>query len=391
MNSHRQQRRGPGPRTWWVVAAVAAVVLAGTAVLVTQLGSPRQVASPRHHLGTGSPSSPGSPRPSSSSGGSGSRSAHPGHSPGASRSPGHHHSPAPPRSSGGPYPASTLAPSYGALFGAWVSPTGGDSYPAVEDSIRTFEGEIGRRLAIDQLYVPWGNTFPMTVVQWDIGQGIVPMISWAGTHTNLIASGAYDSEFRAAALELRALHRPVMLRWFPEMDGSQYRPIVASAASFVAAWRHVHNIFVKAGATNVIWVWCPNALNFADGVAQSYYPGSQYVDWVGADGYNWAPALSRAPWRDFASIFASFYHWGLSSGKPMLIGEFGVLEDKQGAKAAWYRQTDVELRTRFPDIKALVYFNSDLDGYDWRITTSASSLAAFRAFATDPYFRAQPR
>ena len=28
--------------------------------------------------------------------------------------------------------------------------------------------------------------------------------------------------------------------------------------------------------------------------------------------------------------------------------------------------------------------------FDWRITTSPSSLAAFRAFANDPYFRARP-
>lgn len=246
-------------------------------------------------------------------------------------------------------------------------------------------------MAIDQLYVPWGNPFPMTVVHWDISQGMVPMISWAGASTSQIVAGAYDSQFLAAARELRDLHRPVMLRWFPEMDGSHDRPLVASPASFVAAWRHVHNLFTRAGATNVLWVWCPNALHFADGISQSYYPGSQYVDWVGADGYNWAPTLARAPWRDFASIFSTFYRWGLSTGKPMVIGEFGVLERRPGDKAAWYRQTDRELRTRFPDIKALVYFNSDLDGYDWRITTSASSLAAFRAFATDPYFRAQPR
>ena len=390
MDTHRHRRRGPGPRTWWIAAVGAVAVLAGVAVLVAQLGPARPTASSGHHQGTGSSRRAGSPGPSGSSARPGTHS-HSARAPSASNSPSRHHSSARPKRSGAAYPAATLAPAYGALFGAWVAPTGGDTYPAVEDSIRTFEGQIGRRLAIDQLYVPWGKTFPMQVVQWDIGQGVVPMISWAGTHTNLISSGAYDSEFRAAAEELRALHRPVMLRWFPEMDGGQYRSIVASPASFRAAWRHVHNIFVKAGATNVIWVWCPNALHFADGVSQSYYPGSQYVDWVGADGYNWAPTLQRAPWRDFASIFSSFYQWGLTSGKPMLIGEFGVLEDKPGSKAGWYRQTDRELRARFPDIKALVYFNSDLDGFDWRITTSASSLAAFRAFATDPYFRAQPR
>jgi len=74
-----------------------------------------------------------------------------------------------------------------------------------------------------------------------------------------------------------------------------------------------------------------------------------------------------------------------------MVGEFGVLERTPGAKAAWYRQTDLELRTMFPAIRAVVYFNSDHEGFDWRITTSASALEAFRAFAADPYFCAQPR
>ena len=350
----------------WAAVAVAVLVLAGTAVWVIRLGSAHQTTSQY----VGSTATPRSRQ---------------------STEPAQRHSSDPPRTSGRRYPAATLAPLYGTLFGAWVAPTGGATYSAEEASIRTFESQIGRRLALDQLYVPWGNPFPMAVVHWDIGQGILPMISWAGTYTSQVAAGTYDAQFRAAARELRALHRPVMLRWFPEMDGSQYRPLVASPASFIAAWRHVHNIFTRAGATNVIWAWCPNALHFFDGVSQLYYPGSKYVDWVGADGYNWAPTLQRAPWRDFASIFSAFYTWGRSSGKPMLVGEFGALERRPGDKAAWYRQTETELRTRFPDIKALVYFNSDLAGFDWRINTSASSLAAFRAFANDPYFRARPR
>jgi beta-mannanase len=31
-----------------------------------------------------------------------------------------------------------------------------------------------------------------------------------------------------------------------------------TAAHYVAAWRHVHRIFTKVGATNATWVWCPN-------------------------------------------------------------------------------------------------------------------------------------
>jgi uroporphyrinogen-III synthase len=78
----------------------------------------------------------------------------------------------------------------------------------------------------------------------------------------------------------------------------------------------------------------------------------------------------------------------------MLVGEFGTVEGTPGAKATWFTQADRALRTEFPAIRAVVYFESDHENFDryfdWRVTTSQSSLAAFRAFARDPYFDIRP-
>jgi hypothetical protein len=285
---------------------------------------------------------------------------------------------------------SSLAPSNGALFGAWVQPTTGYTAEGEEAAIAALEHAIGRKLAVDQLYVAWAAPMPVAVARWDLGQGIIPMISWAGARTDLIAAGAYDAMIRAGALQLKALHRPVLLRWFAEMDLSAD---AVSPASFVAAWRHVRSIFSSVGADNVRWVWCPSAALFATGDVQGYYPGSSYVDWVGADGYNWAPERPDSTWRSFGQIFSSFYRWGLSVGKPLLVGEYGVVEGAPGAKAAWFMQADHELRTQFGAIRAVVYFDSDHRAFgkyfNWRVTSSPSALAAFRAFADDRYFSAR--
>jgi hypothetical protein len=302
-----------------------------------------------------------------------------------------------PKAAGGPAsqqpPAvapGSLAPSSGALFGAWVQPTNGYTDDDEEAAIVVLEHAIGRKLAIDQLYVSWAAPMPMAVARWDLGQGIIPMISWAGARTDLIAAGAYDVTIRAGALQLKALHQPVLLRWFAEMDLSAES---ASPASFVAAWRHVRSIFSSVGADNVRWVWCPSAALFTTAGAQGYYPGSSYVDWVGADGYNWAPERPDSSWRSFGQIFSSFYRWGLSTGKPLLVGEYGVVEGAPGAKAAWFMQADHELRRQFPAIRAVVYFDSDHEAFgryfNWRVTSSPSALAAFRAFADDRYFGAR--
>lgn len=284
----------------------------------------------------------------------------------------------------------SLAPAHGALFGAYVQPRGGFSASDVEAAVTGLERTLGRKLAIDQIYVRWAHPMPLAVARWDLSEGRIPMISWAGTRTDRITAGAYDAQIRARALQLRALRGPVMVRWFAEMDGVQSRPEVVSPESFVAAWRHIHDIFSRAGAANTRWVWCPNAFNFATGYAQKFYPGDAYVDWIGADGYSWAPKRPGARWKDFTEIFSDFYRWGASMGKPLLIGEYGVLERSPGEKAAWFARADRDIRTQFPAIRAVVYFDSDHQNYNWRVTTSVSSLAAFRAFAQDPYFNARP-
>lgn len=291
-------------------------------------------------------------------------------------------------------PAGPLVPGHGVLFGAHVQPTAGYTLAGYESGVTGLERELGRRLAIDNNYVRWADPMPIAMARWDLSQGRIPMISWGGARTDLIAHGVYDSAIRTRALQLRRLRGPVMLRWFWEMDLNGNRANTLSPRSFVAAWRHIHDIFARAGATNVSWVWCPDSPVFGRGTAARYYPGSRYVDWVATDGYNWAPKFPHSIWRSFARIFTGFYKWGVSTGKPLMVAEFGVLEGSPGEKAAWFGEAGRTLRAEFPAIRAVVYFNSDHlnfgQKFNWRVTTSTSSLAAFRALANLPYFSARP-
>lgn len=310
--------------------------------------------------------------------------------PGAARPDPSGQAPAPAPAGQAPAAQKLLVPARGALLGAWVRPAHGYTAAGTEQAVRGLEGRLGRKLAIGNLYAAWTVPFPLVVARWELSQGRVPMISWGGTVTSRIAAGAYDNLIRTRARQLKALHGPVLLRWFWEMDGAANRARAVSPASYIAAWRHIHQIFASAGATNVSWVWCPNAFSFATGQAQKYYPGSSYADWIGADGYDWAPVRPHARWRSFAEIFSAFYRWGTQAGKPLMVAEFGVLEGQAGAKAAWFRQAMQQIPVQFPALRAVIYFNSNPQPFDWRVTTSPSALAAFRAFAADPYFAARP-
>jgi len=257
------------------------------------------------------------------------------------------------------------------------------------------ERALGRRLAIDMHYYHWSWTFPTWHERDDVAAGRIPMISWGRFSAAAIGTRRQDRLIRRRARAVAAFGHPLFIRWFHEMDGGNAESDAGTPRAFVTAWRHIRGIFRSEGATNAVWVWCPNASGFSTGRAQRFYPGDRYVDWICADGYNWSPLQAGgAPggdWRTFADIFADFYRWASQRGKPLMVGETGTQEGLPGRKANWISDLGQDLPTRFPGIQALVWFNaistSNQGGtFDWRVDSSRDSLAAFRQLGRSRYF-----
>jgi beta-mannanase len=284
-------------------------------------------------------------------------------------------------------PVGKLSPPSGAWFGAFVKPPGGWSQSDVKGAISGIETKLGRRLDIDHHYYGWNTSFPSWKEWWDSSLHRTSMISWAGTSSGSITSGSNDGMIRTRASYLKQFGKAVFLRWFADMDQSKNNALTGSPSAFIAAWRHMHDIFVAQGATNVAWVWCPSAAGFQNGTAKAYYPGAAYVDWVCADGYNLAPGVSGSTWQTVGQIFDPFYKWGVGTAKPLMIGETGVQEyPGTSKKASWVNDAKGVLKTYFPAIEAIVYSQAQTS-YDWRMETSSSSMTAFKAMAQDSYFR----
>jgi hypothetical protein len=275
-----------------------------------------------------------------------------------------------------------LVPAGGALFGAYVQPAGGWSFPFIRSTVGRLEQEIGRKLDIDQHFYPWNASFPTEAERWDLLNGRIPMITWDGTSSSVINTGQVDSLIRQRARAVAALRSPVFLRWFAEMDSAFKAPRVGTPAAYVAAWRHVHDTFVNEGATNALWVWSPDAIAVERGKAQAFYPGDEYVDWVGADGYNWSDARPGTDWTSLKSVFEPVV-LAYGGHKPIMIAETGCLEDG-GDKAKWLENAVGYLQDT-PAIRAFVYFDATKK-YDWRVNSSPAALAAFRVMARHPYF-----
>jgi hypothetical protein len=194
--------------------------------------------------------------------------------------------------------------------------------------------------------------------------------------------GAFDGFFRDWARAARDEGRRVLLRFGFEMNGSWFswslRP-----EPFRAAWRRVHGLFSKEGASNVEWVWSPNVVSVPDeggNAMHLYYPGDDHVDWVALDGYNFGDEHDEwHRWESFAAVFekplaelAARY-----PAKPIMIAETGSAPGPR--RPAWIREAHAYLQGK-PRVRALVWFNYDKrrEGEpDWRIDTSPESLEAF--------------
>jgi hypothetical protein len=183
-----------------------------------------------------------------------------------------------------------------------------------------------------------------------------------GITTKDIASGALDAYIRQYARDLNAFGDPVLLRLFGgEFNGSWLYGVSPRAnanlttSDFVAAWRRVVDIFRQVGAQNVSWAWIPNVfpptpVSWVDPNIDAYYPGDDYVDWVGADIYDVGPPS----WLD------SIYSFAVTHAKPIFLAEWGVRHDGTGLTPA---QEQAWLGAMFdyfkshPAIKAINYFN----------------------------------
>jgi hypothetical protein len=68
-----------------------------------------------------------------------------------------------------------------------------------------------------------------------------------------------------------------------------------------------------------------------------------------------------------------------------MVGEWGAQERQRGDKAKWIADAEIATREKLPAIAAVVVF-SVTHLFDWRVTTSPESYAAFNQWAQDPYF-----
>lgn len=274
-------------------------------------------------------------------------------------------------------PAAPLEPASGVYLGVYY----GDGTPAETDAA------IGRTPQIRLTYVGWedpwatDDTIPAAA---DAGQ--ISLVNWEPFDVEFsdIVAGRYDDMLTQRATEAAGLEAPVFVDFAAEMNEEEgwggHDPEL-----YIAAYRHVRDVFTAHDGGNTVWVWAPNNVDSADApAAMDYYPGDAWVDWTGIDGYNWGTSEPGFTWQSFAEVFRPMYDDLQALGKPIMIGETAS-DEVGGDKAAWIAAIAPTLQTEFPAIRAVVWFDVDKER-DWRIRSSDAAAAAIRDLAADPLF-----
>ena len=252
--------------------------------------------------------------------------------------------------------------------------------------------------------------FPARPMQRVRSYGAIPFFSW-GVESDIsnaqedddpmfqladVIQGRYDGYIRRFAADARVWGHPFFLRFNWEMNGDWFpwaeQDNGNQPGEYIEAWRHVHDLFAEAGATNATWVWCPNADPYTSLQEISVlYPGDEYVDWTCLDGFNWGvgnPVVKNRPWASFADIFDATYRKiveQVAPSKPMILGEFAS-SDYGGDKADWIRDALIRIPARYPRIRGLLWFNIEDRRTHWPIEPSAAATEAFRSTIKSPVY-----
>jgi Glycosyl hydrolase family 26 len=281
--------------------------------------------------------------------------------------------------------------------------------------LKRFEGLSKKPLSILEAFSPWAicssgvacppnQSFPVALLEKIRTYGAIPLYSWASEANGSpeepeyqladIIEGKYDAYVEGWAREAKAWGHPFFLRLDWEMNGNWFpwseKVNGNNPGEFVTAWRHIHDIFARVGATNVSWVWSPYANPSGNSTlipASTLYPGDSYVDWTGIDGYNHG-TVGPYKWKTFAQIFGPDYAAITSTiapSKPMLLPEVAS-DERGGSKAAWIEEMFAQLPTAFPDVRGLLWFDHEENGYEWPIETSAAATEAFATGIADPRY-----
>ncbi len=285
---------------------------------------------------------------------------------------------APPRP---PAAHATLAPQLASYLGVFEPGVPPGYAPVV-----TFADMTHRQPNLLGYYSGWAQPFNVPFAQMIHSHGISPFVQIDPTDASIaaVASGTYDDYLRSYADSVRDYRYAVVIGFGHEMNASWYSWGYGHVppATFVAAWRHLVTVFRGQGANNVTWLWTVQADEKGTGPIASWWPGAQYVSWIGIDGYYYGPSDT------FAKVFGqTIAQVRALTPKPVLLSETAVGPAVGPTAGVFAKIQDLFKGMAAYKTLGLVWFDKAQSGgpyhQDWRIEDNPFAQVSFRLGVRD--------
>lgn len=257
-------------------------------------------------------------------------------------------------------------PEYGMYIGMYS-----EQDPAMHNNFTKSESVYGSKHAHYLAYTPYDAPFPKqyAVNAKQAGAGL--QIAWEPS--NGLDSVQDNAHLREWARAAKATGIPIFLRYASEMNGN-WVVWHGDPQKYIEKFRLVHDVMAEE-APNVAMVWSPG-----DVPAYSmdvYYPGDDYVDWVGVNMYtepyeNGNPETANmqgtSPIERLDYLYKTY-----SDRKPLMISETAVSHFAHIPQESFTDYGLLNLHRlyqimplKYPRLKSINYFNVDLKNRESR-------------------------
>jgi len=291
-------------------------------------------------------------------------------------------------------------PKVGALLGAYAENDAKvhDTADGNPHYISAFPALTGKKHAMYLLYTSWGVDFFAAYA------GHIARAKEAGVGLQIALQPmngldeVKDDEYlRKFARDAGAAGIPIFLRFANEMNG-EWVEWYGDPAAYIAKFRLVSRVF-REEAPNVAIVWAPGY--FPPDNIEDYYPGDDYVDWVGVSMYQTYngtldPLNQGVDRSSYIEKFDHIYNL-YAKRKPIFISEGGVSyshpydsEDKTDWAVYQIEQFYSSLPLLYPGVKGMFWFDTTKQESgrvnSYLLSGNDRALAAYKKAVSNPFY-----
>ncbi len=263
-------------------------------------------------------------------------------------------------------------------------------------------------------YMSLGDVFPVKTCSIAREQNCIPVLTLElndsqkgdarrdsntnGNSLDDILDGKYDKYFTEFASDIVQYKDEIHIKLLHEFNSNWYvwggyknGGIKGGSKKVVRVWQYVVDIFTTQNANNIKWVWCPHEPSVDVSTEEwndiiNYWPGDEYVDLLGIDGFNFFPEnpeRSNPSFLSFGELFDETYKKMLNiSNKPISIMTGSAEFKREGiidSKSKWIEDAFNSISTKYKNVNTMFWFNFKFnESANWRVDSSDITLDTFK-------------